>query len=325
MTDLKQTPSLLETSLPIISDRIDYPKWFGGSASSMAVIVSHPLDLSTTFAPFKIVLLTIIVKVRMQMSGGGRQGTAKTAIRIVQSEGLSGLYGGLSAGLMRQLTYGSVRIGLYESVKDLCNENNVQLSPPLLAIVAASTGFVGAIFGTPSDIANIRMQNDRSLPVATRRNYSHVLDAWIQMKRQEGWGAFTQGIWPNCARCALMTSSQLASYDVFKGVLMRMSGSEGEHSALHLSASLLASLVATTLCSPMDVIKTQLMGCPFQRSTFSVIRELTAAEGVRWIFRGWMPSFVRLGPQTMATLVLLEQHKRMYRAIKGVISEPCSN
>ncbi|THD00326.1 hypothetical protein EYZ11_000219 [Aspergillus tanneri] len=193
MTDLKQTPSLLETSLPIISDRIDYPKWFGGSASSMAVIVSHPLDL---------------IKVRMQMSGGGRQGTAKTAIRIVQSEGLSGLYGGLSAGLMRQLTYGSVRIGLYESVKDLCNENNVQLSPPLLAIVAASTGFVGAIFGTPSDIANIRMQNDRSLPVATRRNYSHVLDAWIQMKRQEGWGAFTQGIWPNCARCALMTSSQ---------------------------------------------------------------------------------------------------------------------
>jgi dicarboxylate transporter 10 len=26
--------------------RMDYPKWFGGSASCMAVVVSHPLDLS---------------------------------------------------------------------------------------------------------------------------------------------------------------------------------------------------------------------------------------------------------------------------------------
>lgn len=29
-----------------ISQSIVYPKWFGGSASCMAVLVSHPLDLS---------------------------------------------------------------------------------------------------------------------------------------------------------------------------------------------------------------------------------------------------------------------------------------
>lgn len=28
------------------SQSILYPKWFGGSASCMAVLVSHPLDLS---------------------------------------------------------------------------------------------------------------------------------------------------------------------------------------------------------------------------------------------------------------------------------------
>ncbi|PLB43366.1 mitochondrial carrier [Aspergillus steynii IBT 23096] len=303
MAEVKhRIPSPLLPTIPGTT-RIDYPKWFGGSASCMAVVVSHPLDL---------------VKVRMQMDGGARQGTAKTAIRIVQSEGISGLYSGLSAGLMRQLTYGSVRIGLYESIKEKCRENGISLNAPALAMVAATTGFVGAMFGTPSDIANIRMQNDRSLPPASRRNYAHVLDAWVQMKRTEGWRAFTQGLWPNCVRCAGMTASQLASYDVFKGLLMSFTGTKNEHPVLHVFASLLASLVATTVCSPMDVIKTQLMGSSGQGSTLKVIKELTATEGLKWIFRGWTPSFVRLGPQTMATLVLLEQHKRMYRAIKGV-------
>jgi dicarboxylate transporter 10 len=218
---------------------------------------------------------------------------------------------------MATVTYGSVRIGLYESIKDHAQTNNITLSAPLLALMAAASGFVGAMFGTPSDIANIRMQNDRSLPPALRRNYRHVFDAWMQMKRTEGWGAFVQGLWPNCIRCSLMTCSQLASYDVFKGALMNMTGSGGDHPVLHVSASLLASLVATTLCSPMDVIKTQLMGSSGQGSTLKVIRELTRMEGPRWLFRGWTPGFVRLGPQTMATLVLLEQHKRLYRAFTG--------
>ncbi|RHZ49809.1 hypothetical protein CDV55_100708 [Aspergillus turcosus] len=215
------------------------------------------------------------IRSEMQMDGAGRQGTIRTAKLILVDEGVSGLY----RGLMAAVTYGSVRIGLYESIKDQAQTNNITLSAPLLALMAAASGFVGAMFGTPSDIANIRMQNDRSLPPALRRNYRHVFDAWVQMKRTEGWG--------------------------------------GDHPVLHVSASLLASLVATTLCSPMDVIKTQLMGSSGQGSSLKVIRELTRMEGPRWLFRGWTPSFVRLGPQTMATLVLLEQHKRLYRVFTG--------
>lgn len=186
----------------------------------------------------------------------------------------------------------------------------------MLTMMAAASGFVGAIFGTPSDIANIRMQNDRSLPLHQRRNYNHVLDAWIQMKRHEGWRAFIQGLWPNCFRCGIMTASQLASYDTFKTLLQRWSGGSGESPVIHISASLLASLVATSISSPMDVIRTQLMSSSKRASVLRIVTGLTRAEGYRWVFRGWTPSFVRLGPQTIATLVALEQHKRIYRLVK---------
>jgi dicarboxylate transporter 10 len=216
---------------------------------------------------------------------------------------------------MTPVTYGSVRIGLYESLKQNAEQEHIPLNPPVLGLMAGVSGFVGAMFGNPSDIANIRMQNDWSLPEHARRNYRHVFDAWVQMKRHESWTVFWQGLWPNCFRCGLMTMCQLGSYDYFKSMLMKMTGSLGEHSAIHLSASLLASLVATTLCSPIDVVKTQLMGSSQQGSAIRAVKDLTTTHGPRWIFRGWMPSFIRMGPQTVMTLVLLEQHKRIYRII----------
>lgn len=214
------------------------------------------------------------------------------------------------------VTYGASRIALYEELKRSANKSEKPISTPMLTMMAAASGFVGAIFGTPSDIANIRMQNDRSLPLHQRRNYNHVLDAWIQMKRQGGWRAFIQGLWPNCFRCGIMTASQLASYDTFKTLLQRWSGGNGESPVIHISASLLASLVATSISSPMDVIRTQLMSSSKRVSVLRIVTDLTRAEGYRWVFRGWTPSFVRLGPQTIATLVALEQHKRIYRLVK---------
>ncbi|KAJ5546651.1 hypothetical protein N7494_004236 [Penicillium frequentans] len=281
---------------------ISYPRWFGGSASCMAVLLSHPFDL---------------IKVRMQtVQNGAKEGFIRTGLHIVQSEGTRGLYHGLSAGFMRSLTYGTSRIALYEELKMSAKKSDQPLTVPRLAIMAAVSGFAGAIFGTPSDIANVRMQNDRSLAVQHRRNYKNVFDAWIQMKRHEGWRAFTQGLWTNCFRSGIMTASQLASYDSFKRLLQSVAKTNEERPLIHFGASVLASLVATSISSPMDVIRTQLMSSSQKKSVLNIVRQLTRDEGFRWLFRGWTPSFIRLGPQTIATLVALEQHKRIYRLIK---------
>ncbi|CAI7576576.1 unnamed protein product [Penicillium manginii] len=238
-------------------------------------------------------------------------------MRIVHGEGVKGLYHGLTAGFMRALTYGTSRIALYEEMKESAKKSNQTLSTPILGIMAASSGFIGAIFGTPADIANVRMQNDASFPPQQRRNYRNVLDAWAQMKRTEGWRSFRQGLWPNCFRSGIMTASQLASYDSFKRLIQKVCDTDEEKPLIHFSASLLASLVATSISSPMDVIRTQLMSSSKNTSVLEIIRTLMHTEGPKWVFRGWTPSFVRLGPQTIATLVLLEQHKKIYRTLKS--------
>ncbi|KOS36970.1 hypothetical protein ACN38_g12263 [Penicillium nordicum] len=74
---------------------------------------------------------------------------------------------------MRQLTYGSVSIGLYETLK---KQTKTILPPPHYGLLAGISAFIGAFLGSSSDIGNIRMQNDGSLPLHLRRNYRHIFD-----------------------------------------------------------------------------------------------------------------------------------------------------
>ncbi|KAJ5637522.1 hypothetical protein N7490_007401 [Penicillium lividum] len=298
------TRELLPTSPPAFHEEISpadisYPRWFGGSASCMAVLLSHPFDLSSNANGIKW-------RQRGVHSNGAPYYSKRGNERVVP----------WSKQTAKYITYGTSRIALYEEMKLSAKRSDRPLTIPSLAIMAAASGFTGAIFGTPSDIANVRMQNDRSLPVQNRRNYKNVFDAWIKMKRHEGWRSFTQGLWPNCFRSGIMTASQLASYDAFKRLLQSVANTNEERPLIHFFASVLASLVATSISSPMDVIRTQLMSSSDKSSVLNIVRHLTQEEGFRWVFRGWTPSFIRLGPQTIATLVMLEQHKRVYRLIK---------
>lgn len=103
-----------------------------------------------------------------------------------------------------------------------------------------------------------------------------------------------------------MTASQLSSYDLFKHLLVnkcKLTDDTIERSV----SSVFRPLVATTLCNPIDVIKTQAMVSSQRGLTiFSTARTMTTKGGCRWMWRGWPPSFKRLGPQTVVILALLE-------------------
>lgn len=229
-----------------------------------------------------------------------------TFVHIVKNDGLRGLYNGISASLLRQITYSTVRFGIYEEFKARFTPKSASRgkkrkssSPPLPTLIAASavSGFAGGIVGNVADVLNVRMQHDAALPLAQRRNYRHALDGLVRMTREEG-GVFRswfRGVWPNSLRAAVMTAGQLASYDFIKGVLLRHTPM-GDTLSTHFSASFLAGMVAATVTSPIDVVKTKVMSASGKSSLPGLLKELYAAEGVRWMFKGWVPSFLRLGP-----------------------------
>lgn len=43
------------------------------------------------------------------------------------------------------------------------------------------------------------------------------------------------------------------------------------------------------------------------------MKQMIKTEGFGSLFRGWMPAFVRLGPHTIVTFIVLEQLKKSYK------------
>jgi dicarboxylate transporter 10 len=217
------------------------------------------------------------------------------------------------------VTYGSTRFAIYETAKEKLSPKEAPPSLYILIPAATMSGFIGGIVGNPADIANVRMQHDKSQLVEARKNYRSVFDALARIGREEGIRGYARGIWLNCIRGAGMTGCQLASYDGFKILLTGKIGLK-DGSGTQFIASVLASLVATTVCSPFDVIKTRAMSSSGGTSIMQTVREITAAEGPRWVFRGWLPSFARSAPQTVTCLFFLEQQKLIYRRfIEGTV------
>ena len=75
---------------------------------------------------------------------------------IVRNEGISGIYAGLSAGLLRQATYTTARMGIYQSLLDKLSENNNQLGFFSKAAIGIVSGGLAAYIGTPAEVALIR-------------------------------------------------------------------------------------------------------------------------------------------------------------------------
>lgn len=104
----------------------------------MATVFVQPLDL---------------VKNRMQLSGmGGKAREYQTsfhAIRgIIAKEGVLAMYSGLSAGLLRQATYTTTRLGIYSWLFE--NFSAADGTPPGFATKAAlgmAAGVCGAFVG----------------------------------------------------------------------------------------------------------------------------------------------------------------------------------
>ncbi|CAN9145906.1 unnamed protein product [Alternaria alternata] len=267
---------------PIKKTPVHYPFWFGGSASCFATFFTHPLDL---------------VKV------------ASSAVACANSYILT------RSAQLRQGTYSMTRFGVYEALKDRMTTADSKPSFLTLVGMASISGFLGGFAGNPGDILNVRMQHDAALPREKRRGYKNAIDGIIRMSREEGVASLWKGVWPNSSRAVLMTVGQLATYDGFKRVLLNYTPLQ-DNLATHFTASFLAGFVATTICSPVDVIKTKVMSSSENVGLIKTVSDTMRAEGFRWMFKGWVPSFIRVGPHTVLTFLFLEQHKKVYRQLK---------
>lgn len=268
-------------------------KWyFGGLASAGAACCTHPLDL---------------LKVHLQTQQKAELRLLGMGVKVVRTYGVFALYNGLSASLLRQLTYSMTRFAIYESVKNNLLEPGQVLPFYQKVLLGGFAGAIGGVVGTPADMINVRMQNDVKLPPEMRRNYKHAIDGLWRVYREEGAVKLMSGATMASSRATLVTIGQLSCYDQIKQLLLT-TGIFADNVYLHFISSFLAGGIATAITMPLDVMKTRVMNAkPGQYSGLLDCAKDIAKNGPFGFFKGFVPAFVRLGPHTILTFLFFEQ------------------
>jgi dicarboxylate transporter 10 len=279
----------------VVGKKKPYPFWLGGVAATIAASITHPLDLT---------------KVRLQASGDKRM--IESIKKTVRTAGVRGLFDGISGTWMRQMSYSMCRFWAYEESKKYLGATGKDVPAWKLGLAGSMAGGIAGFVGNPGEIVMVRLQGDFAKPPEKRFNYKHCFDALFRMVREEGASSLARGVGPNVFRAILMNASQLASYDFFKAELLKTKYFE-DNIVCHFTASFAAGTVATTVCSPADVLKSRIMNAsgPGSSSTIGAIRTAIANEGPTFMFKGWVPAWMRLQPTTILIFLTLEQLKNL--------------
>ena len=192
--------------------------------------------------------------------GGPRPSALQLCREILKSQGIAVFYTGIGAAVLRQMLYGSSRLGLFRIFSDYLKLHHMagNALPVTLKVGAALlAGAIAALVGNPADLALVRMQADNSLPQNERRRYMGVIDAIARITREEGFFALWRGAAPTVLRAMAMNVGMLATADQTKETLAPLLGGTDSMASL-LASSIVAGVTASLASLPFDMIKTRL-------------------------------------------------------------------
>ncbi|XP_021807407.1 mitochondrial uncoupling protein 3 isoform X3 [Prunus avium] len=221
------------------------------------------------------------------------------ASEIVRQQGPLGLYKGLSPAILRHLFYTPIRIVGYEHLRSSL-KTEVQL------------------VASPADLVKVRMQADgRMVSQGLQPRYSGCFDALNKIVRSEGIGGLWKGVFPNVQRAFLVNMGELACYDQAKHFVIKNRISEDNIYA-HTLASIMSGLSATALSCPADVVKTRMMnqsrskqGKIMYNNSYDCLVKTVKVEGLRALWKGFMPTWARLGPWQFVFWVSYEKFRQI--------------
>ncbi|XP_029457969.1 mitochondrial uncoupling protein 2-like [Rhinatrema bivittatum] len=281
-----------------------------GTAACIADLFTFPLDTA------KVRLQIQGEKTQANMKAAQYKGVFGTITTMVRTEGPRSLYNGLVAGLQRQMSFASVRIGLYDSVKQFYTKGSEHAGIGSRLLAGCTTGAMAVAVAQPTDVVKVRFQAQANVSSGSRR-YKGTMDAYKTIAKEEGVRGLWKGTSPNITRNAIVNCTELVTYDLIKDMLLK-SNIMTDNLPCHFTSAFGAGFCTTVIASPVDVVKTRYMNSARGQysSALNCALAMFREEGPMAFYKGFMPSFLRLGSWNVVMFVTYEQLKRAMMAAR---------
>ena len=257
-----------------------------GGAAVITVSFIHPID---------------VVKTRLQISGeAGREGRTYTGVgdvikTVSAEEGASAFYKGIGAAWMREASYTSLRLGLYEPMKNVTGASKPDAGFLSKFMAGALAGGIGSLAGNPFDVLKTRMMANEG---ADSKGVGFFAN---EVYKSQGIGGFYKGIEANVMRAMILNATKMACYDTCKGVVKNQLGFKDGIPCQFMSA-FTAGFFMTCTVSPFDIIRTRLMNQPADAKLYNgfvdCFVKILKNEGPLGFYKGFLPIWGRFAPTT---------------------------
>ncbi|KAL6188017.1 hypothetical protein ACLB2K_039412 [Fragaria x ananassa] len=288
----------------------------GASAGSMAATFVCPLD---------------VIKTRLQVHGmptGQRGSIIVTSLQnILKTEGIRGMYRGLSPTILALLPNWAVYFTVYEQLKGLLqsHENGSELSIGENMIAAAGAGAATAISTNPLWVVKTRLQTQGMRPGVIP--YKSMRSAFTRIATEEGLRGLYSGIIPSLAGISHV-AIQFPAYEKIKSIMAKEDSTTVDklNPGRVAVASSISKILASVITYPHEVIRSRLQEQgqarhiqPKYVGVIDCIKKVFLKEGLPGFYNGCATNLIRTTPSAVITFTSYEMIDRFLRRV--VLSE----
>lgn len=266
-----------------------------GTSAVITVTGIHPID---------------VVKTRLQVSGNNARnykqlGIAGTIRTMSKEEGISSFWKGIGAAWLREASYTSLRLGLYDPIKSAMGVDHASHFGMKFA-AGSLAGGIGSLVGNPFDVIKTRMMTFEG-----KEPNSFLCTA--REIRKSGIAHFYKGLQANILRACVLNGTKMACYDQIKQWIVNTNAVPAGLPTQFCAAFSAGFFMALTV-SPFDMVRTQLMNQTNKTNNkykgfVDCFYKISKQKGVITLYSGFIPIWTRFAPTTCLQLIIFEQVK----------------
>lgn len=268
----------------------------GGVAGAMGILLTQPMDT---------------IRIRLQDPKLSYRGIGGCALDTLRTEGLRGLFKGVGSPMLTVGIMNAILFFTYEGTVHALSSPDRNASPSIATVMTAGalSGCVSAFVTAPTELVKCIAQ----INVHSKGTLGEEWHIFRKMVRQHGaFGAHgpLRGIGITVVR---ETPSFAMYFGLYETLSRRLDPKREGLASASLFAGGCAGMLAWACIYPIDVIKTRWTTAPVGKyhSIPDCFRRNLAAEGPRFMLRGFSATMLRAWPQNAVIFFTYENVKAM--------------
>lgn len=272
-------------------------------------------------------------------------------VQLAQREGIGGWYRGITASILRELIYSSLRFGLYEPIRDqyataIDKDSTAQRIMSRMA-AGCTAGGVAAFIACPTEVLKVRAQASSTIPSPFFKLIREVGGSPLSIK------PFYEGVGTTVTRAMSIGITKMAVYNEVKDFLKKTpdnsidrkraarwqcyipflhswkdsdykkfchtnAPSNTERLGLIFTTAFITGFAITCSSSPFTNARTFIMSKPgYYRGMTHAMSDIVRLHGPLGLFRGFSAQWARFGPYALIQFFCWEQ-LRYYSGLKPI-------